>query len=168
MELSSAPVWTGFLVVATPVASGPLTMGSPGAKAEPFEISTWPFVPAVVPPVPPSVAASGKLSAFCLPLNVDQSALVTRPRALALAFGKLKACVLPALAMLKSVPEVPVERVCELALNPLSDVMPELEPAVIVQSVRESPVLSAQEIPGPVKFKSWRCWSVVPLCSTVV
>jgi len=44
---------------------------------------------------------------FCLPLKVDQSALLNAPRFVAFAVGRLNVCVLPALLIPKLVPAVP-------------------------------------------------------------
>ena len=60
----------------------------------------------------------------CLPLNVDQSALLNAPRFAALAVGRLNVCVLPVLLIAKSLPAVPTAKFCVLSVKPFKELIP--------------------------------------------
>ena len=64
------------------------------------------FGTTLVVPVP----VTGLVKAFCLLLNVVQSALLNAPLLTALAVGRLKVWVSTALKILKSAPLVPVAK----------------------------------------------------------
>ena len=66
----------------------------------------------------------GFVKAFCLLLNVVQSALLKAPLFVAEAVGKLKVCVEVAEEIPKSVPLVPTAKVCVKAVNPFKEVIP--------------------------------------------
>jgi hypothetical protein len=80
----------------------------------PFQYATCPLVP-----LPPT-----------FPLNVLQSELLNAPLFVADAVGKLNVCVDVELAILKSVPVVPVAKVWVEAVRPFRDVMPPPPPPV--------------------------------------
>ncbi len=61
-------------------------------------------------------------SPACLLLKLLQSVLLSLPGLAALATGRLKVCTPAAETMPKSVPAVPVAKVCEVAVSPLSEV----------------------------------------------
>ena len=94
---------------------------------------------ALVPFVPPCVTVSGTFSeivpdvftngavnesADCLALNAIQSELVSAPRLVELALGRLKTCVEPEDAIPKSVPVVPVAKLWMALVNVFRLVMP--------------------------------------------
>ena len=87
----------------------------------PLKYVTCPLVP---------VPVTGLVKAFCLLLKVVQSALDKAPLLVALAVGRLKVCVAVELAMLKSVPLVPVAKNCTCLVKLFNEVNP-LEKVVI-------------------------------------
>ena len=61
------------------------------------------------------------------PLNVLQSVELSLPVLVADAVGRLNVCVVPAELIAKSVPVVPVARVCVAPVSPPSDVIAEVK-----------------------------------------